>query len=389
MIVLALAAAGLIAGGQAGAATSLAPVPPATSSSSQILQSVIDAYAEARGGWDALTAIQSVTYIDYLEPDPYGRRRVMIKTRSGGFMVGCLRPTCSFAEGVDEAGAWEANPGTGRVRRVRGEASRALLRTREIYDPLLRREDSALQLTLLGEQTVEGRPVWAVRVVEGDGLESTAYVDRETRLLLGLRRAVPVHARGEHIDQLTVFSDWRRHDGVLFPHTLYVRDMRPGMGNIMEPASTWDSIFTNWPYPDSYFSPAHLVPTPAARLVLDIYENAADPADVRARHRAFRQSPDGQANLANDLNWLGYEFLKSDDTARAIAAFELALEEYPGANAWDSLGDAYLAAGQEQKALAAFEQALSLEPDNRGARHKAEGLRRRLLCAENGGCDRD
>ena len=75
------------------------------------------------------------------------------------------------------------------------------------------------------------------------------------------------------------------------------------------------------------------------------------------------------------LNALGYENLHADRHQAAIAAFTLAVEQFPASwNAHDSLGEAQLASGLREQAIASYRKSLSLNPANRGAADKLKAL---------------
>lgn len=83
------------------------------------------------------------------------------------------------------------------------------------------------------------------------------------------------------------------------------------------------------------------------------------------------------------LNWLGYRQMARHDTAGAIRAFELNVQEFPkNANAYDSLGEAYMAAGKREPAIRSYEQSLKLDPANRNAVERLDILRRRSQPAD-------
>jgi len=75
------------------------------------------------------------------------------------------------------------------------------------------------------------------------------------------------------------------------------------------------------------------------------------------------------------LNWLGYELLKKERFAKALAVFHIVLKENPrSANAYDSLGDAYQQMGRKNEAIAAFRKALELDPKANFTKAKLERL---------------
>lgn len=75
-----------------------------------------------------------------------------------------------------------------------------------------------------------------------------------------------------------------------------------------------------------------------------------------------------------ELNRLGYDLLKRQQVADAIAIFKLNVEMFPNAfNAYDSLGEAYLKAGDQELAIKNYRKSLELNPHNTNA---AEALKK-------------
>ena len=72
--------------------------------------------------------------------------------------------------------------------------------------------------------------------------------------------------------------------------------------------------------------------------------------------------------LESVLNTGGYEHLRSERSAQAIALFRLNVELFPeSSNVYDSLGEAYLASGDQRQAIANYRRSLELNPENNNA----------------------
>jgi len=70
----------------------------------------------------------------------------------------------------------------------------------------------------------------------------------------------------------------------------------------------------------------------------------------------------------DELNTLGYQFLRVNKFTEAIRVFQLNAEAYPqSGNVYDSLGEAYMDAGDKPQAIANYQKSLQLNPNNRGA----------------------
>ncbi len=91
---------------------------------------------------------------------------------------------------------------------------------------------------------------------------------------------------------------------------------------------------------------------------------AMNAAYSHASHTGFK----GLYASEDDLNSLGYAFLKKKHTDAAVTALAYNVRRFPKSwNAYDSLGDAYKAAGNKPQAIADYRRALQLNPKDANA----------------------
>jgi tetratricopeptide (TPR) repeat protein len=70
----------------------------------------------------------------------------------------------------------------------------------------------------------------------------------------------------------------------------------------------------------------------------------------------------------NELNNLGYQFIRANKFKEAIRIFQLNVEAYPqSSNVYDSLGEGYMDDGDKSLAIANYQKSLQLNPKNRNA----------------------
>ena len=97
---------------------------------------------------------------------------------------------------------------------------------------------------------------------------------------------------------------------------------------------------------------------------------ASDGIDTAVRHyRDLKAAKAATYNFdENQLNTLGYQFLRAKKLDVAIRIFQLNVEAYPrSSNAWDSLGEAHMGAGNKTLAIANYRKSLALNPSNQNA----------------------
>jgi len=77
----------------------------------------------------------------------------------------------------------------------------------------------------------------------------------------------------------------------------------------------------------------------------------------------------------DELNTLGYQFMKAKQYKEAIRIFQLNIEAFPkSSNVYDSLGEAYMDDGEKELAIANYQKSLQLNPKNRNAMLMLEKL---------------
>src|SRR5450432_2899265 len=70
----------------------------------------------------------------------------------------------------------------------------------------------------------------------------------------------------------------------------------------------------------------------------------------------------------NELNTLGYDFIRAKKFKEAIRILQLNVEAYPkSSNVYDSLGEAYMDDGDKPLAIVNYQKSLDLNPKNHGA----------------------
>ena len=116
-----------------------------------------------------------------------------------------------------------------------------------------------------------------------------------------------------------------------------------------------------------------------SRVIYEVIESEGLQAGI-ARYRVLRTNePDEYDFGEQELNVLGYYYLRRGDTKTAIDVFALNVEMYPDSfNTHDSLGEAYAEDGQIDSASASYARALELNPDNANARDEARAPARTM-----------
>lgn len=115
-------------------------------------------------------------------------------------------------------------------------------------------------------------------------------------------------------------------------------------------------------------------PSIADELARVIEADGVEAAEARYRDLRANQ-PESFAFGENELNGLGYVYLRRGDVDTALRVFQLNVEAFPEAsNPYDSLGEAHLAAGDTAQAVANYERSIEINPGNAHGRRVLESL---------------
>jgi len=91
-------------------------------------------------------------------------------------------------------------------------------------------------------------------------------------------------------------------------------------------------------------------------------------AAVKQYHDLKAAAPATYNFEEDELNNLGYEFIRAKKFKEAVRILQLNVEAYPqSSNVYDSLGEAYMDDGNKPLAIANYQKSIELNPKNRGA----------------------
>ncbi|MDX1761390.1 MAG: serine hydrolase [Christiangramia sp.] len=94
-------------------------------------------------------------------------------------------------------------------------------------------------------------------------------------------------------------------------------------------------------------------------------------------HQLKREAPEEYNFGADELNGLGYYYLRMNKLKKALTVFSLNVESHPNSfNVYDSLGEAYLKKGDTIKAIENYRKSVELNPDHQGGIQKLRELKK-------------
>ena len=330
---------------------------------------IVERHIQAIGGRKKLDAIQSViSRGEYREgtfsiPDAFmARMRPYYKT-----ICDPRKELGDVCEGYDGS-AWEWYKDPGVVLRTVGAAAAAARHGTDLFDSLEDYKSRGTRVELVGSETFDGKPVYNLRVTLADGFEKHLLVDQQSFLIVGDRRAAPVHAFGEPVRSENRIGDYREVDGVLFAFFIVEVDIntRKELNRF-----TTQSLTTNANLPAQFFEPPQYVRTPLQQFLEQLYMERTDPVSVMFTYRQFRTA-NPALDTRDGVEFIGYQMVKMLDFNGAIELLKANVADYPkAASAQFGLGRAYRAAGDLENARVSFLRALQIDP---GFKKASDGL---------------
>lgn len=321
---------------------------------------IVNRHIQALGGQQKLDSVSSVTIRgEYREgsfaiPDAFiAKMRPYYKT-----ICDPREKLGDVCEGYDGS-AWEWYKDPGVVLRTVGAAAAAARHGTELIDSLVDYKSRGTKVALVGSAVFDGQPVYDLLVTLADGFEKHLFVDRQSFLIVGDRRAAPIHAFGTPVQSENRIGDYRRVDGVLFSFLVVEVDI--GSGNELNRFTT-ESITVNTKLDSSFFAPPQYSRTPLQQFLEQLYMERTDPVSVMTTYHEFRAAnPD--LDTRDGIELIGYQMVKMSDFNGAIELLKANAADYPkAASAQYGLGRAYKAAGDAENARAAFLRALQIDP---------------------------
>lgn len=241
-----LAASGTLAAPPAPAAPTPAPAPPPT------VDEIVGRYVEARGGIEKLRQLQTLRQEGRVSAGAGRYGLVMREIKRPGktrFELTVQGVTSVVAS--DGRQGWKVSP----LEDEKGPQpipEEVLVDAREQADidgPLVDWKSKGSRVEYAGRESVDGRDAYRLKVTLKSGGLLTAWVDASSASLV--RTESSRRVRGKPVRIETTFGDFRRTDGILFPHRVEVRAAgRPQVLRIVV-----DKVEVNPPLADSRFAP--------------------------------------------------------------------------------------------------------------------------------------
>jgi len=184
---------------------------------------LIAKYLEASGGMEKIQAVKSRESVGKLTVQGMEIPFTMINKRPDKLRVEATVMGMMMVQGFDGQTAWAVNPMTGSTDpQTLGELETKGLSLQADMDGILvNHADKGYDVEYLGEDEVEGTPVYKLRVDTHKDMIIDFYFDRE--YFLPVRQDAKITMDGNEVGSETYLSDYRDVDGLMIPFSVEVR----------------------------------------------------------------------------------------------------------------------------------------------------------------------
>ncbi len=223
---------------------------------SAIADSIVARYYTAIGGREKLLADSTLRMSGTYQEGSFNAIGTMLWRRNPNARRVSVTASDGFAyvEIFDGSNVWEYSEMFHKPAQLdTGAAERAGRRGAEFDESFVEYRTKGHRIQSAGRQKLDGRDADRIVVALSDGWVKEYYFDPSTGLMIALRKAMPLHARGEDIESLSYYSDYRKVGNVLRPFSIDERNVRTG--KLMN-SVRWTSIQANAPILEAAFIPA-------------------------------------------------------------------------------------------------------------------------------------
>jgi hypothetical protein len=229
-----------------GLAASAALAAPA---SAQTVDELIAKATEARGGLARIKAVQSVRMTGRMTMGPGAEAPFTLEmkrprsTRMDVTVQG--QPSVQAYDGKQ---AWGIPPmGSRKPEPLPDEMARSIDARADLDGPLVDYRSKGHKVELVGKESVDGTPAWKLKLVPKDG--DVVYVFLDASSFLEIRNETHRLLRGQEMDMLATFSDFKESGGVFWPHRIQAGPK----GRTERQVLSFDKIEVNVPIDDARF----------------------------------------------------------------------------------------------------------------------------------------
>jgi hypothetical protein len=205
----------------AGAAVMLAALAASASPAEPTVDEIVAKHLAARGGREALAAVKTLRMSGRATAGP-GRSAVVRReiARPGKIRTEFVFQGTTGIYAFDGTSGWRVSPLDGSLdaEPLPDDEAASSAEQADIEGPLVDWKAKGHKVELVGTSTLPGGPAHELKVTLKSGAPRRVFVDAATGFIVRVESTRRV--RGHDVVLETDFGDYRKSDGVAFPHSI-------------------------------------------------------------------------------------------------------------------------------------------------------------------------
>jgi hypothetical protein len=190
----------------------------AASAGAQDVDEILARSLEARGGLERMKAIRSLRLIGKAKTGSQEMPMSVELARPGRLRLEFVLDGNPMVQAYDGKQAWGIPPGSRQAVILPQEMQAGLAQQADLDGPLVEHEAKGHRARLVGQEKVNGRLAWKIRLTMKGGQVDYHYID--ARSLLPVKAESRRTVRGATVEGETFLRDYKEEAGVLFPRTI-------------------------------------------------------------------------------------------------------------------------------------------------------------------------
>jgi outer membrane lipoprotein-sorting protein len=190
----------------------------------QTADELIEKNLQAKGGREKLKAVQTLRMTGKMNVGPGAEApfTLELKRPNRGRIEFTLQGMTGI-QGYDGTTGWMVMPFLGKKdpETMAAEDLKTMENQFDFEGPLVDYKAKGHQVELVGKEEVEGAPVYRLKVTKKNGDISNLFLDGE--YFLEIRDESKVTQRGQEVEIISTFGDYKPVDGLVFAHSLSVQ----------------------------------------------------------------------------------------------------------------------------------------------------------------------
>ncbi|HUO83469.1 MAG TPA: hypothetical protein VM534_00010 [Thermoanaerobaculia bacterium] len=192
----------------------------AATGQAQTVDQIIAKNFEAKGGLDKLRAVESMKLTGSMTMGPMEAPFTLLSKRPSMLRIDFTIQGMTGTQGFDGTTAWSLMPFMGKTDpEIMPEAMAKDFRQQADFDgPLVDWKDKGHQVELVGEEELEGTPVYKLKLTLKEGDETMLYLDKDS--YLEIKSTSKRTVNDQELQFETSLGDYKEVGGILVPHSI-------------------------------------------------------------------------------------------------------------------------------------------------------------------------